>query len=137
MVTASIHTGLGQSRERITERHDLGHPKPPRGYPRASVRPAYKPSRAFGVRRAAVFEAAAEPDCLEINSQPDRLDLKGSDCPPRDEVGCHFAINTDAHQVRQLDLIRYGVATARRGWVTKDHVLNALPLVELLKRLKT
>lgn len=73
---------------------------------------------------------------LEIDSQPDRLDLDDVWARRAIEAGVLLAIDSDAHAASQLGLIRYGVATARRGWVEKANVLNALPLDHLLARLQ-
>jgi DNA polymerase (family 10) len=61
---------------------------------------------------------------LEINSQPDRLDLRDVDARFAGEAGLRLAVNTDAHEVRALDWMEIGVAQARRAWLTKDQVLN-------------
>jgi DNA polymerase (family 10) len=61
---------------------------------------------------------------LEINSQPDRLDLRDVDARLAGEAGLRLAVNTDAHEVRALDWMEIGVAQARRAWLTKNQVLN-------------
>ncbi|MUV48357.1 DNA polymerase/3'-5' exonuclease PolX [Haloarcula sp. CBA1122] len=69
--------------------------------------------------------AAADTDtALEINANPARLDLGGGAVKQALEAGATIAINTDAHSPRDLELLRYGVHTARRGWVETDDVLN-------------
>jgi len=84
-----------------------------------------------------VIQAAAELGvALEINSFPDRLDLKDVHARRAIEVGAMIAINTDSHDAEHLALIQYGVATARRGWVEPKHVLNARPLREMLAALR-
>ena len=72
---------------------------------------------------------------LEVNSFPERLDLNDVQCAIARERGVTVCINTDAHNVRQLDNMVYGVATARRGWVPPEMVLNALPWTALKDRL--
>ncbi len=72
---------------------------------------------------------------LEVNSFPERLDLNDVHCAMARERGVTLCINTDAHNVRQLDHMLYGVATAKRGWVPPELVLNALPWEALSKRL--
>lgn len=64
---------------------------------------------------------------LEINAQPKRLDLSDVNARLAQKLGCSLIINTDAHSRDQLGFMRLGIATARRGWVTKDRVINALP----------
>jgi DNA polymerase (family 10) len=72
-----------------------------------------------------VVEKAIETGTfLEINSQPDRLDLRDVDARLAAEAGLRLAVNTDAHEVRALDWMEIGVAQARRAWLTKDQLLN-------------
>jgi DNA polymerase (family X) len=72
-----------------------------------------------------VVEKAIETGTfLEINSQPDRLDLRDVDARLAGEAGLRLAVNTDAHEVSALDWMEIGVAQARRAWLTKDQVLN-------------
>jgi DNA polymerase (family 10) len=79
----------------------------------------------------AVLQAAAELDvAVELNAHPERLDLHDGHVRRAKELGVKVAINTDAHSTRDLDLIRYGVDQARRGWLERGDVLNALPLSE-------
>jgi DNA polymerase (family 10) len=62
---------------------------------------------------------------LELNSQPLRLDLTDTMARAAQEAGALLAIDTDAHSVGQLELIRYGVSQARRGWVEAHSVVNS------------
>ncbi|MEU7559459.1 DNA polymerase/3'-5' exonuclease PolX [Streptomyces eurythermus] len=79
-----------------------------------------------------VFAACARTGtALEVNAQPDRLDLRDEDILRAREHGVRFAVNTDAHSVPHLGQMRYGVATAQRGWLTRDEVINAWPLTRL------
>jgi hypothetical protein len=64
---------------------------------------------------------------MEINSQPDRMDLKDVHARLARERGVRMVIDTDSHSTKQLDHIRYGVFTARRAGLTRDDVLNTLP----------
>ncbi|MCW7943060.1 phosphoesterase [Streptomyces hygroscopicus] len=68
---------------------------------------------------------------LEVNAQPDRLDLRDEDILRAKEHGAKFAVNTDAHSVLHLAQLRYGVGTAQRGWLTPDDVINTWPLRRL------
>jgi DNA polymerase (family 10) len=72
---------------------------------------------------------------MEVDGQPDRLDLKDTEARRAMEKGAWFALDSDAHTTSQLDNMKYAVGTARRGWVERDRVLNALPLDRLLERL--
>jgi DNA polymerase (family 10) len=74
---------------------------------------------------------------LELNSFPDRLDLNDIHCKMAKEYGVLVAISTDAHDALQMrDVIRYGVATARRGWLEAKDVVNTKGLEDLRKVLK-
>jgi DNA polymerase (family 10) len=64
---------------------------------------------------------------LEINSQPDRLDLRDSDARVVGEAGLPLAISTDSHELGALDFAELGVAQARRAWLTKDQIVNTRP----------
>jgi DNA polymerase (family 10) len=80
----------------------------------------------------AVFAAAARTGtALEINAYPDRLDLKDEHVLWARNHGVRFSVDTDSHAVPHLELLRYGVATAQRGWLTKDDVINTWPLSKL------
>ena len=125
IVVASLHTSLGQERERVTERllnavrnHNvdiIGHPTGRR-----------LPNRdGADLDLEAIFKAAAESGvALEINSNPERLDLDGVYARRALELGCLLAINTDAHAIDWFSHAQFGVLTARRGWVTSDRVIN-------------
>ena len=73
---------------------------------------------------------------LEINSSWQRLDLRDVHARMAAEAGVVLSINTDSHRSDTLDSLRFGVFTARRGWVQKDQVLNASPLRRLRTLLK-
>jgi DNA polymerase (family 10) len=79
--------------------------------------------------------AAARGILLEVNAQPDRLDLDDVQVRAALEHGVTLAISTDAHAVAELRFMRWGVDQARRGWVTADRVANTRPLAQLLERL--
>ncbi len=74
---------------------------------------------------------------LEIDAYPDRLDLKDEHIRKCVERKVKMVIDTDAHSVLHLNFLDLGVAQARRGWATKEDILNTLPLNEFLKQLKT
>ena len=133
LVVASVHTGLRQPRERVTERmlnairnpnvDIIGHPT----------------GRLIGERDGAdldmeaVIQAAAETGtALEINAHPSRLDLNDVYVRRAVEVGAKLVTSSDAHDVRGFDVLRFGVATARRGWATADDLLNTLSVEDLL-----
>ncbi len=81
--------------------------------------------------------AAANGVCIEINSFPDRLDMKAEDCRAAREHGVIASIGTDSHSVEHMDFIRLGVITARRGWLEAKDVLNTHCASEVLKILRS
>jgi DNA polymerase (family 10) len=86
-----------------------------------------RPAYALDMQR--VMKAALERGCcLEINAQPDRLDLNDANCRLAKEIGVKVTISTDAHSVQELGFMRFGVDQARRGWLEADDVLNTRPL---------
>jgi DNA polymerase (family 10) len=87
---------------------------------------------AYDIDLERVLGAARERGCvLELNAQPDRLDLDDRGCRLAKEIGVKVAISTDAHRASDLDLIRFGVDQARRGWLEPGDVVNTLPLADL------
>jgi DNA polymerase (family X) len=81
-----------------------------------------------------VVEKALETGTfLEINSQPNRLDLRDAHARLAGEAGVKVAVNTDAHQLSALQHIDMGVAQARRAWLTKDQVLNTRSWAQVKK----
>ncbi|HVN64136.1 MAG TPA: PHP domain-containing protein, partial [Candidatus Binataceae bacterium] len=82
-----------------------------------------------------VIEAAQGEGCaLEINSQPERLDLNDTMCIAAKKAGVKMVISSDAHHPSQFAGLEYGVEQARRGWIEPSDVLNTRPLKELLRR---
>jgi DNA polymerase (family 10) len=125
LVIASVHDGLRMHGEEMTKRvlaalnNDyvdiLGHPT---GRLLLRRDPA-------DLDLPAVFEAAASRHvALEINSSPSRLDLPDVNCRAAKDHGVLFSIGSDAHTKDELQEIRYGIATARRGWLTAGEIVN-------------
>ena len=84
-----------------------------------------------------IIKACAQRDCiLELNAQPDRLDLNDIHCKMAKEAGVKIAISTDAHSVKDFDLMAYGIGQARRGWLEKEDVVNTKSLEKLMGILK-
>jgi DNA polymerase (family 10) len=74
---------------------------------------------------ARVIEGALEAGCfLEINGQPDRLDLRDVHARAAKEAGLKLVVNSDGHQILAQNYVEFGIGQARRGWLTKDDVLN-------------
>ncbi|MGD8996719.1 MAG: DNA polymerase III, partial [Anaerolineae bacterium] len=101
---------------------------------------AHPTGRLIGEREGAdldmetIFQAAAETGtALEINAFPARLDLNDVHIRRAIELGVTLVINSDAHDVTGFDVLRFGVATARRGWATPADVLNTLALEDVLR----
>jgi DNA polymerase (family 10) len=131
-VIASIHSGMGSAREKVTARTFKAMDNP---YVNCIAHPT---ARLIGQREpmdidiAAVIKHAAETHtALEVNAHPYRLDLKDVHCKMAIEAGVKLAIGTDAHSVEGLGLMGFGVATAARGWATKADVLNTLSLAKI------
>jgi DNA polymerase (family X) len=81
-----------------------------------------------------VVEKALEVGCfLEINGQPDRLDLRDVHARAAKEAGLKLVINSDAHQISAQNYVELGVGQARRAWLTKDEVLNTRSWVQIQK----
>jgi DNA polymerase (family 10) len=100
-------------------------------------------ARKINIRRPAdvdigrVVERAVETGTfLEINSQPNRLDLRDTHARLAGEAGVKIAVNTDAHQRSALEHMEMGVAQARRAWLTKEQVLNTRSWPQIKKILK-
>jgi len=91
----------------------------------------------YAVDMSAVMKGARERGCmLEVNAQPDRLDLDDSLCRAAKKAGVKVAISTDAHSGDDLNLARFGISQARRGWLEPGDVVNTRRLDDLLRILK-
>jgi DNA polymerase (family X) len=137
VVVISVHSAFRLSEEKQTERllrafenryvNILGHPLGRLIGRREPIQ--------FDIEK--VFAAARERGlCLEINAQPQRLDLSDQLCKTAKDSGLSVVISSDSHSTRQLDLIGYGVAQARRGWIEPHDVLNTRSLEEFRKLLR-
>jgi len=92
---------------------------------------------AYEIDMEAVLKAAKKNNVIiEVNAHPKRLDLTDVNCRRAKELGVKVVINTDAHSVDQLDLMKYGVITARRGWLEAKNVVNTSSLKKLKSILK-
>lgn len=137
IVVAAIHTGFKQPRDKLTARiiracknkyvHIIAHPT----------------GKLWGVREPydldtdLIFRAAADTNTsLEINAFPQRLDLNSSHCRRAKELGVRFSIDTDAHITDQLKAMPFGLAVARRGWLSRSDVINTLDADRLLNTIK-
>ena len=134
VVVAGLHSGLGQGEEKILYRLEEAMKNK---YVQVISHPTGRILNrrdAYQVNREKLFNLAQETNTyLEINSQPERLDLSDGDARRARDLGVKLVISTDAHDPSSLDYIRYGVAQARRGWLQKEDVLNTFSLEELLE----
>jgi DNA polymerase (family 10) len=81
--------------------------------------------------KAILREAAKTNTVMEINAQPDRLDLKDQYILYGREIGIRFVISTDAHSTRNMAYMQYGTNIARRGWLSNNNVINTLPVQKI------
>ena len=134
-VVASVHYKLEQDPAEMTRRLIKAIRNPNVdviGHPSGRLLGHREPSK-FDLRE--ILRVAREEGCaLEIDSQPDRLDLTDTACLAAKRAGVKVVISSDAHSTRDFGLLDYGVNQARRGWIEKDDVLNTRPLRNLRPR---
>ena len=134
VVIASLHSGFKQEKDASTKRvlkaldnkyvDIFGHPTGRLIHQREPIR--------FDLPET--FKLCKDRKImLEINSSPSRLDLKDTDIKQAIDIGCNFVINTDSHATSHFYGLEFGVATARRGWATPNHIINTKPLNQLPK----
>jgi len=137
VVVASVHSFFDLAREAQTDRvvramenrhvSILGHPT-------GRLIGAREP---YDIDMDRVISAAHDLGCyLEINAEPDRLDLNDIHAHAAKSKGVKVAVSTDAHSVNGFQYMRFGIDQARRGWLTADDVINTRSLAELRKLLK-
>jgi len=137
IVIASVHSLFNQDRATMTDRllkaianpntSLIGHPTG-----RQLLR-----RDAYQFDFDAVLKAAAKHRvAMELNSYPERLDLNDVHLRMAKQHGVKVVINTDSHHTSHMEKIRYGITQARRAWLTKDDVLNALPPQKFAKAMK-
>jgi len=136
-VVCSVHSYMNLDRQAMTERLLRAIENPYTqiiGHPTGRLLLRRDP---YDYDMAKVLDAAAKHDvAMECNSYPDRLDLTDVYLRMCRERGVKVVIDTDSHNTPHLDFIQYGVTIARRGWLEKASVLNALPADELVKALR-
>jgi DNA polymerase (family X) len=137
VTVASVHSHFTQSKDDMTRRviramenpyvNIIGHPTTRKIDQREPVE----------YDLDAIFEAAARTGtALEVNGYPDRLDLRDEHILWARRHGVKFAVDTDSHATVHLEHMRFGVAQAQRGWLSKDDVINAWPLAKLRRFLR-
>jgi DNA polymerase (family X) len=122
-VMASLHSAFDKSpTERLLSAMDhphvdcIGHPT------------ARKLNRRQGVELdldRVIAKGVETKTFLEINSQPDRLDLRDANARAAGDAGLMLVVSTDSHELGALDFVELGIAQARRAWLTKDQILNS------------
>ncbi len=136
-VIASLHTSLSQPREQVTMRllNALRNPHVDMiAHPTGRLLPD-RPGADLDMD-VVLETAVATGTILEINANPQRLDLNDVHTRRAVELGVPIAINCDAHHPDQFDLLHYGIATAQRGWATAENVVNSWPLERFLEHIK-
>jgi DNA polymerase (family 10) len=132
VVVAAVHGKMDMTQSEMTERvlKALAHPAVAiLAHPTARL---INQRDAFAIDLEAILHAAKEHEvAVELNAQPDRLDLNDVHLLRAREIGVKIAINTDAHNAEQLHFMRYGIDQARRGWIEKRHVLNTMTRPQL------
>ena len=136
LVVVAVHSRFTMTKAEMTRRivRALQHPRVHvLGHPTGRLLGKREP---YAVDVAEIVKVAREHGVmLEINAQPDRLDLNDLHIQMAREAGVKLVIDTDAHRVQELDFMRYGVDQARRGWCTVHDVANACHLTGLRKLL--
>ena len=137
VVGVSVHSLFNLSRKEQTERIKKAMNNP-------NVDIIFHPTGRLIQRRAAydldmseiVQEAKKTGTILEIDASPERLDLRDQHIRMCVEAGVKMSIDSDAHSISHFDFIEYGIAQARRGWCTKNDIINAWPVEKMLSFLK-
>ncbi len=134
---ASVHTDTGMNREKMTQRiinaiktgkvNILGHPTGRL----INDRPGYEIDIDEISRYCEKYKTA-----FEINSSPARLDLNDENILKTSKYNIYYSVNTDSHNIYGYDFMELGIGTARRGWLTKNRVINTMDYQALLKFLE-
>ena len=137
VVLVSIHSKFNMTKAEMTHRivRAMRHPRVNiLGHPTGRLINQREP---YLLEIEEVVRVAKEEGVmLEANAHPERLDLRDYHLQLAKQAGVKIVINTDSHQTADLEYMRYGVDQARRGWLEKSDVANALPLKAFLKLLK-
>jgi len=132
-VIAGIHSSMKMTREEMTQRMIKAMRNP---YVKIIAHPTGRlinKRDEYQLDIDKIIEVARETGiALEINSFPTRLDLKDTNIRKAIQKGVKLVINTDSHHQDHLHLMRFGIAQARRGWATKNDIINTWPIKKLL-----
>ena len=137
IVIAAVHSGFEQDKDKLTKRlvkacqnkyvNMIAHP--------TGVHLGKR--EAYDIDFKEICKAAVDHNVfLEINSFPYRLDLNSANVYFARKQGVKFVINTDSHHMDHMKFMRYGISIARRGWLTKEDVLNTRSLKEVERLIK-
>ncbi len=132
LVLGAVHSKFELPRARQTERivRAMNHPHfTILAHPSGRLIQQREP---YDVDMPRIIREAGRRGCfLELNSQPERLDLFDTYCQMAKEEGVLISVNSDAHSTFNFNNLCFGIGQARRGWLEKEHVLNTRPLSEL------
>ena len=133
----SIHTSFNQSKEKITERLTYAIKNPYIGFIAHPSGRLLEQRDSYEVDWEKVFKEVLERNkILEINAHPERLDLPDMLVREAVKKGVKLIINTDAHDLEDYSLMRYGIDVARRGFAEKKNIVNTLSLKDFLKEIE-
>jgi len=136
-VIAGIHSSMKMDRKRMTERIITAMKNPNVDIISHPTGRILKQRDEYQIDFDKILKVAKETNTiLEINSSPVRLDLKDINIRKAKKIGVKMVINTDAHRIEQLELIKFGIAQARRGWAEKKDIINTQSLSKLVKYFK-
>ena len=138
VVVASVHNAMSQDRDTMTRRiiSAMEHPSVTIIGHLSTRLLGQRPPSDFDLE--AVLQAARDTGtALEINASPARLDLRDTHAYRARELGVPLVINTDSHHHSELSGGRFGIAVARRAWCEPRHILNALPLDDFLRFIRS
>lgn len=137
LVVGAVHSKFHLSRAKQTERilRAMDHPHfTILAHPTGRL---LETRDAYDVDMPRIIRHARERGCyLELNAQPDRLDLLDTYCHMAKAEGVLISVNSDAHSVNDFDNLEYGIGQARRGWLEKEDILNTRSFSQLRKLLK-
>ncbi len=137
VVVASVHSYMNMERAEMTERILAAMDNP---YTQIIAHPTGRlllRREPFDYDMEKILDtAAARGIAMECNAYPDRLDLRDVHLRMAKHRGVKIVISTDAHSTLHLQMMKYGVITARRGWLEKKDVINTLPLEQFLAALR-
>ena len=134
VVIASVHSVFNQESAKMTERLIKAIENPNTsiiGHPTGRIQ-LRRDSYPFDMH-AVLTAAAKHKVAMELNAYPDRLDLNDVNLRQAKQHGVKTVINTDAHHTSHMEKIQYGILQARRAWLTKEDVLNTLPVDKFAK----